>query len=210
MKGLLVSGGEKTEKSLIKKYMKDRITVCADGGIKNFTNTDLKPDLVVGDFDSVNEKDIKFIKDNNIEIKKYMPVKDSTDTEIAIEILKSRNCDDIIILSATGSRFDHTIANIFLLEKLFKSGIKAQIINSNNIVIYAESGVYKIFKDEFKYISVISLSEETVYSSKGLFYETDKLKIKRSSSRGVSNEILNENAEIIIHSGKCLIIKSRD
>ena len=210
MKGLLVSGGDRTDSFLIGKYSADSFIICADGGIKSFIGTGFVPDLLVGDLDSISEEGMKFVTENGIEIEKFPPVKDATDTEIALEILKQKGIREIVLLSATGTRIDHTLANIFLLEKLHNEGIKAKIVNERNEIFFADEGEYVIDKEEFKYLSVISLSDELRYSSMGLFYETDNTLIKRDSSLGVSNEILDEKAVVKINSGKGLIIKSKD
>ncbi|MDO5041279.1 MAG: thiamine diphosphokinase, partial [Peptoniphilus sp.] len=119
MRGLLLTGGYEISKDLLYKYAQDSFIVCADSGIKNLIGTDIIPDMAVGDFDSSDEQALKFIEENKIPIKKYPTKKDYTDTEIAIEALLERKCQEINILSAIGTRFDHTMANIFLLRRLY-------------------------------------------------------------------------------------------
>ena len=82
--------------------------------------------------------------------------------------------------------------------------------DKNEIYVLGE-GVYSFKKNDKKYISVISITSDVIYSSKGLLYETDNLNIKREfPGHGVSNEIIDKNCEIEIKKGMALIIKSKD
>lgn len=210
MKGLLISGGSSIDKSILEKEARDSYIICADGGIKNFLDTEIKPDLLVGDLDSINKEGLEFLEKNRIKCEKFPPKKNCTDTELAMSYLLEKNCSSIVILSATGTRMDHTMANILSLEKLYSLKVPVKFIDNHNEIIYMESGTINVSKDDYKYISVISLSDYIIYSTKGMEYETDHLKIERYSARGVSNEIKESSAEINIHCGKGLIIKSRD
>ena len=105
----------------------------------------------------------------------YNTVKNFTDTEARIDILLERGFEEIVILGATGTRLDHTLANIFFSQKLFGRS-KATIVDNNNIIEYVEKGEYFFEKDEHIYISVIAISEEMIYSTYGMKYEADELK----------------------------------
>ncbi|EFI42204.1 thiamine diphosphokinase [Peptoniphilus sp. oral taxon 386] len=209
MKGLLVSGGNKVNFPILERESKNSFIVCADGGIKNFVGTYLKPDLIVGDFDSIDDNGKKFVKEKNLEFKKYPCQKDFTDTEAALEILLEKNVDEIVILGATGTRLDHTVSNIFLLQKLFGK-INAKLIDNNNEIYYFENGIYEFEKSWYKYISVIPISTCVEYSTEGLLYDTNHIIINSTSGIGVSNEILNQKCKINIYNGKGFIIKSND
>lgn len=209
MIGVVISGGTCVTLDKFEKFLDDAYVVCCDGGIKNFYNTKLCPDVVVGDFDSIDEEGINFISENEIEIKKYNPVKNFTDTEAGVNLLLDMGFKKIIIIAATGTRLDHTLANIFFLQKLYKKA-EAYILDGHNIIQYVEEGEYTFQKDEHKYISVVSISHSMTYSTEGLKYKADKLKITTSEIRGVSNELLNDKAKITVHSGRGFIIRSND
>ena len=210
MRGILVSGGNLIDKDILINESKNSYIICADCGIRNFYNTDILPDLIVGDLDSTNSRGMEFIKENNLKVEKYPPKKNLTDTELALSYLIDKKCDEIILLSATGTRLDHSISNVFLLEYLDNLNIIAKIIDNNNEIEIRGQGVFSVNKKNYKYLSVIALSDYVVYSTTGMEYETDHLEIKRYSARGVSNEIKAENAEILIHKGKAIIIHSKD
>lgn len=209
MKASLVAAGNPIDKDILLKYCKDSFVVCADYGIKNFINLEILPDLIIGDLDSSDEECKKFIEDKNIELIKLNTRKDFTDSESALSYLIENKYDEITLLSVTGSRLDHTLSNIFLLEKYFDKA-KIKIVDNNNEIYYIEEGEYILSKDNYKYLSIISISDKILLSSQGLSYEVKNSIINRAASLGVSNEIIDEKAKIVLHKGKALIIKSKD
>lgn len=209
MKASLVAAGKPLDKNILLKYCKDSFVVCADYGIKNFIDLEILPDLIIGDLDSSDEECKKFIEDKKIKLIKLNTRKDFTDSESALSYLIENKYDEITLLSVTGSRLDHTLSNIFLLEKYFDKA-KIKIVDNNNEIYYIEEGEYILYKDNYKYLSIISISDKILLSSQGLSYEVKNSTINRAASLGVSNEIIDEKAKIILHKGKALIIKSKD
>lgn len=206
MNGLLLSGGNSPSKELIDKELKwADVIVCADHGYDMIRGYKSSPDLIVGDFDSI--KDISGL--DNINIEKHDPMKNDTDTGLAFEKLLEYEPHEIHILGALGTRFDHTLANIFLLEKYIELNIDMQILDDRNRIRLLRKGIYT-FNREYPYISVLSASDRVIYSTNGLRYEVNHLELVRGSTRGVSNEVSKENSTIQIHEGKAFIIESAD
>lgn len=209
MKGLLIAAGNPPEKGLIKETAsKVDIVVCADGGLKYTLDSGIVPDIVMGDFDSLPEEYFGRIN-SEVEVKKFPPEKDFTDTEIALKKMIDRGCTDITILGAIGTRMDHVLGNFFTLIEVHKEGATGRILDAHNEVEYLTLGEAKVNKGGFKYISIIPL-EETMVSTKGFKYEVKALTIKPGMTIGISNELLDEEGEIEIHKGSCFVIKSKD
>ncbi|MBS6610209.1 MULTISPECIES: thiamine diphosphokinase [Peptoniphilus] len=210
-RALLITGGREVSKDLIKKYKKNRFVLVADGGARLLRKYNLKGDLLLGDLDSIGNESLKYVRENNIKFLKFPSQKAATDTELCINYLINEKYEDIVILGALGTRLDHELANLFLLKKLYNKGICAKIIDDNNEVIYVKEGEYKFKKSDKKYFSLINAGESLNFSTKGLFYEVENLKINNyNPGRAVSNEILEDEATIIINSGSAFIIKSID
>lgn len=79
MNVLIVSGGNVDIEIKEKEY--DKI-IAVDKGLESVYKQNIKPDYIVGDFDSVDKNIIDFYKNKGIEIKEYNSEKDYTDTEI--------------------------------------------------------------------------------------------------------------------------------
>ncbi len=209
MKGLIISGGNRVRRETLLENIKDRYIVVADGGIKNLIGTDIIPDEVLGDFDSIDEEGKSFIEKNNIKIEKYPSRKDFTDTELCLEVLLKKGADDIIILGATGTRLDHMFSSMFLLERLKKESVAGKFIDDYNEVSFISNETVEVKKNKYKYLSIVPVSKEVCLTLNGTEYEVENLKFNRFTTIAVSNEVKDEVAKIEID-GEGFLILSRD
>ena len=73
------------------------------------------PPHIVGDFDSASGEALEYLNSfRRFRSVNFNPVKDFTDTEIAMELAMEEGADRIYILGGTGTRLDHVVANIKL------------------------------------------------------------------------------------------------
>lgn len=179
MKGLIISGGNKVKRETLFENIEDRYIVVADGGIKNLIGTDIIPDEVLGDFDSIDEEGKSFIEKNNIKIEKYPSRKDFTDTELCLEVLLKKGAVDIIILGATGTRLDHMFSSMFLLERLKKESVAGKFIDDYNEVSFISNETVEVKKNKYKYLSIVPVSKEVCLTLNGTEYEVENLKFNR-------------------------------
>ncbi len=210
MRGLLISAGKLPSEALIKKeMMKADCVVAADGGLKYLLDLNLCPDYAIGDFDSIESKYLDMALAKNIKIERFNPEKDFTDTELGLNFLKEKSCDKITMLGATGSRLDHVLGNLSCLIRLYEEKIDSRILDDNNEIRYFERGLIRFKKSNKKYLSVLPV-DEVVFSTWKMAYEVSGLRIKKDETRGVSNQILGEEAYIKIEKGSAFIIRSND
>lgn len=182
-----------------------------DSGTNYLYQSHIFPNIILGDFDSIDNKAKDFFESKKIKFIEFPPEKDMTDTHIAIEYAIERGAREIVLLSATGTRMDHTLANIFLIEKYMKQ-VKINIINeNNNIQLIRDKQLVALPMNHFKYISLIPFSDRVEgITTKGLKYELHDAILTRMDSLGVSNEFKKESCSISINKGLLAIIQSRD
>lgn len=188
-------------------YIKSKVTnedfiICADGGANILEKLDMKPDLLVGDFDS-SKPHINF----SVETIRLPVKKDDTDMMYSIKEGLKRGFTNFVILCGTGGRLDHTIANISSIYYLSRHGAKAVISDKfcDIFVIYEDQLVIK--NKVGKTISVFQYGEDKcILSYNGLEYELNKKELKADEPIGVSNVIMSECAKITVHNGSALII----
>lgn len=210
---LVISSGEISNYNILQKYVnQSEYIICADGGMNHLLKIGVLPDIIVGDLDSINNTSKRIIKENNIQVEKYPTMKDMTDNEIALRVVKNRSPKRVAFFGVLGSRWDHSIANILLLKKLEESNITAYIVNRNNRIRYGVENVeIEIYKTNYKYLSIIPISDSGVNVSLLNFaYPLDKHQIDFTSTLGISNEIIGNKGKIKIHSGEAIIIESND
>ena len=100
-------------------------------------------------------------------------------------------------------------ANIFLMEKYIDKDIGIKIISDNNIIHFVKNSSVTLSKSQMKYVSVLPL-ENVHVSNKGFLYPLDNDLMCRNSSRGISNELIEQNGNISVSGGCALVIESKD
>lgn len=209
---LLFTGGHidlDCARKVIKEVEYDYI-IAIDKGLEAVHILGVNPDYVVGDFDSVTPGIVDEYKESIV--KRYSSMKDDTDTQLGIELALSLSPTQMIILGGTGTRLDHTLANVSLLLIPHAQGVDASIIDGNNKV-YLVNSKKKIVKKELygDYYSLIPLTEKVVgVTLKGFKYPLNKATIGMGQSIGISNEVIDEEAYIDIEEGIIIAIEARD
>ncbi|WP_068267376.1 thiamine diphosphokinase [Caviibacter abscessus] len=197
--------------------IKNRFIYCCDGAANTLIKYNIKPDIIIGDFDSIDKKAWEYYK--NTKMYKYDSDKDYTDFEIAlIHIyginninIKNRfnNCEtylsgkeDIIVFGATGYRTDMTISNLKLLEK----NKNMKFISHTNELIYYINNKSTIYDMKNHIFSLIPITDIKNLSLKGFKYNLKNKNIERQISL-VSNIIESNSAEIELNGEALVFIK---
>lgn len=173
----------------------------ADGGGNHIFNLGLKPHLLVGDFDSIEKNILETYKKSKVELLNFSTDKDYSDGELLIKRIYD-SYDEIIILGALGGRYDHSLFNIYLLEKY----PKCKIINSKE-ELYFINDIFFFKNDIDKRVSFLPLCNTNCISLEGFAYNLDKRIVKRGSSLTLSNIILEKDACVRIYQGGFIVIK---
>ncbi|MBO5478923.1 MAG: thiamine diphosphokinase [Clostridia bacterium] len=215
MNTLIVSGGN-IDLNFLQNYYSNNTNqtiIAVDKGLEALYKLRILPNHIVGDFDSIYIKTLEYYTNNpNIQIHKYIPEKDYTDTDIALNLAINLRSSNITIIGATGSRIDHTLANIHILTSTLKANIPCQIIDSNNkIYLINNSLTLEKSKTYGKYISLIPLTS-SIYglTLKGFKYPLEKATLTIGKSLGISNEIIQDIATINLKEGILIVIESKD
>ena len=146
---VIVSGGELNEEFTLSVLREEAgCVIGVDRGMEFLYHHQIMPSYIVGDFDSVDQMIATYYRDEtDVPIREFNPVKDASDTEIAIRLAMTLGCKEMIILGATGGRIDHLWANIQSLAIPFQAGVEAQILDPQNRIRLID-GDTVIQKDE--------------------------------------------------------------
>ena len=159
---LVVTGGTVSKKVLetvLSDYDFQKIIAC-DKGLEICQECDILPDLVIGDFDSA-KTDIVASYREKTEFLDLDTHKDFTDTHVAISYILEQEIrpDEVILVGATGTRMDHTLANIGLLKQFAETEISAYLIDEHNrITMTAHQHIVKR-TDAYRYVSLLPYTE---------------------------------------------------
>lgn len=198
---VIIGAGEFLENKI--DLFENDFIIAADGGYKHCLSVNVKPHLVVSDFDSYSEE----IQD--VEVIRCIPEKDDTDMLLAIHEGIKRGCDTFVIYGALGGRLEHTFANIQCLKYLCEQGYVAKMISKDCCVQVVNNEIE--FDEKNKgYISVFSLSDSSVVSIENLKYTLNYGKLTNSYPLGIDNEFIGKKSKIVVHAGYVLVITNKE
>lgn len=189
------------------------VLIAADAGMDFFYRNGIRPDIIVGDFDSVGSEALAYFRSQpEVRIQELNPVKDDTDTESAIRLAISMGAERITLLGATGSRLDHVFGNVELLGIGLKAGVPITIIDANNRIRMIDNGIILKKCEQYgTYVSLLPYTESVEHLTlRGFKYTLADATLTGFCSLGVSNEIAEEEAVIVFDGGILLVIESRD
>ncbi len=217
---ILIAGGsvdDEFNRGFINNWNESSIFIIAcDKGVESCERVGIKPNLVIGDFDSAEESTIDKIKAQGLEFVKLNPVKDDTDTEAALKIAfsKTEPEDEILLLGCTGTRLDHVMGNIHLLGMGLKNNRRVKLVDSHNLVSMIGPGqLYTVDKlNQFgKYISIFPFMGPAFgISMIGFKYGLQKETLEGFNTLTVSNELMDETGTISVESGYLLVMETMD
>lgn len=198
MRAVIICGGDIGNYERAKACIKTGdMIICADSGYAHAKKMNIRPDVVLGDFDSYKKDDV--ICDD---IKIYPAKKDFTDSEIAADYALKNGADEILLLAATGGRIDHTLANIYLLKTISQRGIFISIFDGASTTYYL-SNELSLKGKKGDLLSLVPFSEASDITTWGLEYALSKQPLP---STGVSNVFICDEVKIKIGSGEAIVI----
>lgn len=204
------------EIEFFKEYFKNRPfrhVIAVDGGLLSAEALGFAPDYIVGDFDTLPEGRLAAYEGREgVTIRHFCPEKDDTDTQIAVELALELEKEEVIMIGAAGTRLDHTIANLFLLEKFEKAGIPAYCFDGKNRVRVLQKGMLLRKEEQYgDFVSFLALTDTVEgITLKGFKYPLLRRTLRQEDSLCISNEIVEETAEISFQKGLLLMIEAKD
>lgn len=206
---VIVSGGTLTD-SFIPFIKSADLLIGVDRGAQWLLSHRIIPQLAVGDFDSVSKAELANMKRTVSEVVEHPAEKDWTDTELAAREAIARGATEVTILGAIGTRVDHTLGNLHVLDLLETRGIAAAIVDERNHIQVKGRGRTILERGAYKYVSILPFTKTVTVSLEGLLYPLSREQLVQGQTRGISNELVGHKGVVTIHAGKAIIIQSRD
>lgn len=204
---VIVAAGEIHNYERARDFLRDDdFFIFCDGGLSHAGGLGIKPDVVVGDFDSCDSNDLEWWKKQS-EIIQLPREKDDTDTLFAVKLAVERGYCDFLLLGAMGGRFDHALGNISILLYLNGLGKKAALIDDYSVMqIVGNKPLY--IEDACSYFSVLTVAGDVCgVNIKNAKYPLENAKLTCDFQLGISNEVLpGKVAEVSVASGRVLVV----
>ena len=181
--------------------------IAVDGGLSYCSVLDLEPDLIIGDFDSVNEQEKQAVEALRAQIPDRVivlkPEKDDTDMLAALKLGLEKGFRSFRIYGGTGGRLEHTIANIQCLLFLKNQGAQGYLCDGSSMIFVMKDEEVRFQPSMEGYLSLFSLGKEARgVSIRGMKYPLDKYTIKNDFPIGISNEFIGEQGILSVAEGE--------
>lgn len=201
-RAVIMAGADISDYSFFTPLSGDYV-ICADRGYLHAVKLGVKPDVLLGDFDSLN-----IPLPGGQEILTYPAEKDETDLQIAIGHALDRGYRDILVIGAFGGRMDHFLGNVCLMKWTRERGGNL-ILEDSDTRMFLLADTVTLPQKGNRYLSVIPFFEDAVVSLAGVKYPADKAQFKVGDTLGISNEITSEAAKITVFEGSVLVLQCR-
>ena len=182
--------------------------IAADGGYQHVIQLGIRPDLLLGDFDSLSVELYQRAVSEGIPMRTWPRDKDQTDGEIALREAVSFGCDRLIFFGGWGGkRLDHSLANLMLLELGQQLGVHVTLHHQGQNILYLLPGTYTICGEINQSVSLVPLSQEVQgITTEGFVYPLTQESLFLGQTRGMSNQFSRKEAHLTFESGKLWLI----
>ena len=183
--------------------------ICADGGTRHALALELTPNLVIGDMDSLDKEQWQKLEKAGIPIELFPRDKNETDLELALNRAIELEPKEILVIAALGGRLDQTLGNIALLDNphlvtrniRLDDGLEEIFFCRDQVEVYGRSG---------DIVSLIPWGNPVQgVQTEGLKWPLHRETLFPEKTRGISNEMMSETANIKVLSGNLLVIHRR-
>jgi thiamine pyrophosphokinase len=187
----------------------DDLLIAADGGLHHLQALGFRPQILLGDLDSVTPAEVEEARGQGVQIVRFRVDKDETDLQLAIDRAADEGCSRIVIAGGLGGRLDQTLGNIFLLRQpshpeisiCLDDGLDEVFLITTKAEINGQAG------------DIVSLLPPggPAYDVKtvDLKYPLNYEKLFPEKTRGISNVMLTPHAEVSLSRGELICIHSR-
>ena len=183
------------------------VVIAADAGYQTCRGFGIVPDLLVGDFDSMDApQDFENILRVPVE-------KDDTDSFLAAKLGLEKGCKVFHLYGgAGGQRLDHTLANLQMLIWLSKRGCRGYFYDRSFVYSAITDEYFTIKKEkDWALLSVFCMGPEARgVSLAGVQYPLEKGSLSAEFPLGVSNHILADEAVVSVENGSLLVCWERE
>ena len=210
---VIVSGGmvEKDFALSILKSEETEFVIGVDRGLVFLYDNEIKPDYIVGDFDSVRPEVLEEYRNMGISIRQFPTHKNETDMQLGMLLALELGVTELVLIGGIGDRFDHTLANAHLLLYLLKKGVRGILVNEKNRVELIDKEV-TLYGKAGDLVSTIPLSMQVEgVTLEGLEYPLVDYDLALDDKLvAVSNVMTGTEAKVKIRKGYLFVMQTRD
>lgn len=207
---LIFANGEINDGPLVRRALAqaDRaLIIAADGGAHVAVHFGLRPQVVIGDMDSIDPGLLADLEHNGAAIHRYPAEKNETDLELALIYAAEHDAAAIRVIGAVGGRLDQTLSNIYLLALPPLAGCDVRLVADAEETWLVGAGEHDIDGSVGDTISLLPISKVVRgVTTEALYYPLRDEDLYLGPARGVSNVMRADHARVTVREGMLLIV----
>jgi len=186
----------------------DDLVIAADGGASHLIASEIWPQVVVGDLDSLTGDLVAALADHGARFIEYPRDKDQTDLELALHYAVSQNVQEVLLIGLIGGRLDQTLSNLLVLTKPEWSSARLIVRNGpDTAYLMRDRDEIVLDGSPGDIVSLIPLSGiVSGINTVGLHWPLENASLELGTTLGISNELDSRHGRVSIRTGTMLLV----
>ncbi|MEP7081888.1 MAG: thiamine diphosphokinase [Chloroflexota bacterium] len=187
------------------------LTIAADGGAESLERIGRRPQLLIGDLDSVDPGLVERLAQSGTRVERHPIDKEASDTELAVEAAFAAGATEVTLLGATGGqRLDHELANLLLLaDRVFAGRPLAAMRGAARVTALHGGDRRELLGRPGDLVTLLPVGGEAEgVTTQGLKWPLAGATLTMGRSRGLSNEVAAAPASVALETGVLLVIET--
>ena len=203
---LFANGAFPGAEKVISQIQEEDYLIAVDGGLSHMVSHNLTPNLIIGDLDSADPRDVAYFEAQGVPVKRYPCDKNETDLELALEAALKLSPATIWITAALGKRLDQTLGSISLLTRPDLKNVDIRLIDGHQeVFLVRKSAAFQGAPSQRVSLLPLGGPVQGVHTD-GLKYPLLDETLYPNESRGISNQMTGNTASLTIKSGVLICI----
>ncbi len=211
-RALVVTGGDDWSGPLPRFGSAIGRVVAADSGIELALELGLPVDTVIGDLDSAAPQSLREAERLGATLVRYPADKDETDLELALDLVCADGAKDVVVVGGAGGRLSHLIGIATLLASpKYADRRISWLLPHAAVYVATPQRVLTVDGSAGDLLSLLPVGgAATGVTTTGVKWSLHDETLPTTSTRGISNEMLADCAEISLAAGTLLVIHEGD
>ena len=210
MRAIVVAGGDAVAEDAPRLAGAD-LVIAADSGAEWLDGLGIRPDLLVGDMDSIDPGLLERLSNDGVTIERYPVDKDASDAELAVVRAISDGADEVVIVGALGGgRLDHELANVLLVADDRWRGHRLRVVRDGTTAQAVHGGeTLQLSGAEGDLVTLLAIGGDAWgVRTEGLLFPLAGEALGLGRSRGLSNQIDRTPASVTLKRGTLLVVET--
>lgn len=206
---VIVLGGHSPHAATLAHLDPPFMVICADSGLDHALALQLRPDVVIGDFDSVTEEALVNVRREGVTVVPFPPDKDRTDAELALHDALDRGATRISVLWGGGDRIDHVLGVWAALAHPRLAQLETLIVwmDRDHAHVLHPGTELSVGRAPGTLVSLVPLGSGDVrLTTEGLQWNLSNDVLHGHTARGVSNVVERSPVRIRVDAGVLAVV----